>query len=439
VNRFRAGLRRVESRPLCSTLVLAGFVLMVGSAYAVSRGNALQFADERDYVGLAQRLATSGRYILPNGHPTAFRPPLWPGVLALFTRLGVGVIGLRIVNVAFLSGTVVSLYAVVRRIGGVRAGLLAAMLLSVYPLAIYTATTLYPESLALFLVTIAVLATLCSANATRRIGSAGFAAAAGLAFAATAMTAPVYIIIALPSSVWLFNRLRCAGRRTWAPLLLAGVLLVGPAAWGLRNAIVLDEFVPLATNGGLNLLLGNSPDTTPTSGVRVDLSRYTREAARRHLGETARDRFYRDEAVDWILAHPRDAGVLYVGKFVNFFNFRNDLGTQGQASVTTDVVLAISYLPLLALFFLRLVLWRRVPAQRGEGYLVSSLFVTALALAVFFTRVRYRVPVDQLMLGVVAVGLVSWWDRQDHGLLRRLTPDPRRPLETRADDGHDAV
>ena len=286
--------------------------------------------------------------------------------------------------------------------------MLASAGLAVYPLSLYTSTTLYPEAMALLLVTLGLLATLVADRATGP-HQVGAAALAGALFGLLSLTAPTYVVIVVPAAVWLLWR-RCSRRRVVAlviPLLLATVVL--PTAWAIRNEARLGAFAPFTTNGGINLLLGNNPDATATTGVDADISSYEETARRRGLDEAGRDHYFRGRAVDWIVDHPGRAAVLYGGKLVNFFNFRNRLATEHQQSAFTDAAGALSLYPLLVLFVVRLVGWRRWPARRGEGLLVASYCCVALATAVFTTRIRYRVPVDQLMIAVVACGAVAWY------------------------------
>jgi hypothetical protein len=193
------------------------------------------------------------------------------------------------------------------------------------------------------------------------------------------------------------------------------VLCIPLFAWGLRNESQLGSFIPVSTNGGLNLLLGNSPNATPTTGVDADISEYVATVGRRGYDEVETDRYYRDEAIDWITANPGSAAVLYVGKLANFFNFRSNVVSDSQQSGLTDALGALTYYPLLLLFVLRLAMFRKMPLARGEGLLAISYLGYAVTAAVFFTRIRFRVPVDQLMIGVVACGVVSWlrlWRRE---------------------------
>jgi hypothetical protein len=205
-------------------------------------------------------------------------------------------------------------------------------------------------------------------------------------------------------------------RRRWvtglAALAVIGLLAaVAPAAWGARNAARLDAFVPVSTNGGLNLLLGNSPDATATSGVDVDLTRYQRVIDRRRLDEVEADEYQRDEAIEWMREHPGRASTLYVQKLANFFNFRNELATDGQRSPLVDLLSALTYYPVLIAFVARILACRRYPFRTGELMLVLAFFTYALVSAVFFTRLRFRVPVDQLMAVVAASGVVAWIGR----------------------------
>ena len=406
--RIHEWLSAARRHPHRSVAVLAALAFVVGAAIAWHRGSQLGYADELDYVGLARHLA-DGLGFTANGHATAFRPPAWPAVISVVDLLGGGITAARFVAVGFFSATVVALYALVRRVAGSDAGLLAATVLTCYPLTLYTSTTLYPEAQAMLLVTWGMLAAVLADSNDRSAARVGWAATSGASFGVLGLTAPAYLVLAGTTLVWILWR-RCSIRRVVllaVPLVL--VTIVPLVGWGIRNEAQLGSFVPLSTNGGLNLLLGNNENTTPTSGVDVDISRYEREAARRDLDEVETDRFYREEALDWVTSNPRSAATLYVGKLANFFNFRSNVVSESQQSSLTDILGALTYYPLLILFVVRLALFRKLPLVRGEGLLAASYLVYALSAAVFFTRIRFRVPVDQLMIGVVAIGAVAWW------------------------------
>lgn len=394
--------------PARAVAALSAGVFALGSVWAVVRGSTLEYLDEREFSTLGHNLATTGSYTLDGVNPTAFRPPLWPFLLSLGDLIGIGVVGSRILSVACLALTVIVVYRLGRRIGGVDAGLVAALLVAVYPLMLYTSTTLYPEALALLVVSVGLWAVVEAGLEPTRSGRiVTWSALAGASFGALVLTSPGHIVVAAPAAAWLLWRHRSrVGLASLAVLVVVAV--AAPAAWGIRNHARLGSFVPFSTNGGQNLLLGNNPGATGGSGVNVDLSEYDRVIDDRGLDEVEADRYRRSTAVAWIADNPGRATTLYGQKLLNFFSFRNELATGGQRSLAVDAISAVSYYGLLALFALRLLAWRRIPLLRGEGLLSATYVVYAVASAVFFTRIRFRMPVDQLLMIVVACGFARW-------------------------------
>ena len=70
------------------------------------------------------------------------------------------------------------------------------------------------------------------------------------------------------------------------------------------------------------------------------------------LPEIQRDAALKKHAVEWIKDHPREFAWLFVKKFANWFNYRNQLRTSGESSGVRDLAMAVSYYPLLALALL---------------------------------------------------------------------------------------
>lgn len=73
---------------------------------------------------------------------------------------------------------------------------------------------------------------------------------------------------------------------------------------------------------------------------------------------------------------------------------------------------ALSYYPILALAVVRLLLYRRFPLHGLEKLSATLIVVNVALLAVFFTRLRLRVPLDGLTILLAAAGigcLVRLW------------------------------
>ena len=105
---------------------------------------------------------------------TAFQAPGWPLLLAPIHLVGGGIFAYRLANVLLAALVVFLGWWLAREMGGNAVAALAAPMLALYPLAVYTAGTLYPETLASAL----LLAGLAAAVRARRAAGPGWWAVA---------------------------------------------------------------------------------------------------------------------------------------------------------------------------------------------------------------------------------------------------------------------
>jgi 4-amino-4-deoxy-L-arabinose transferase-like glycosyltransferase len=417
------------SRPRFGALLLALLIvatLVAGMIYAAGLGAGLRYLDEQDYVAIARHLVAGQGYTIDGVTPTAYRAPGYPLVLAALIALGLDVVGLRVANFVLLSGTLWLLYRLLRREGVRLAALIAPVLLLGYPVIFYTAGTLYPQTLALALLLLALLL------ATDRAHPWRGAILGGLAFGYAILVVPTFALklpfFALATVLYRqrgWAGWRTIGRALGPAVLLCAVTLALLIPWTARNAVALHSFVPLTTNSGYNFLLGNSENTRPNAGVNIDISRYEQAAA--PLSEVARDAYFRDAARDWVLAHPGRALILYAEKALNYFNYRNDLYVATESSRRNDLLLLLTYGPLLLLFVLRLLLARRMPLSALEWLCVGLYLVNPFLDALATTRIRYRLPFDALLIVVAAVCLELLWHRYREMGRRTENPVVRTP------------
>jgi 4-amino-4-deoxy-L-arabinose transferase-like glycosyltransferase len=395
----------LERRSTAVLAVCVALTLVGGAVACAALGNRIRFYDEREYLAIGRHIADDGAVQIYDGTPTAYRTPGYPLVLAVPRLLGLGHGPARFANFVFLALTIAAAYALAHALAGRAAGALAAVLTAAYPFFPYTASTFYPQTMAGLLV---VLTLLVLAHALRAEGRArpALAAGAGLSAGALALVVPTFAYVAPLTLVWIGIAHRGALLRAGLPFLVGALLL--PAAWTIRNFAVFDQFVPLAASSGFNLLVGNHP------GVSAD-GRYDRAymqplklaAKARGLDEIQTDDFYDGIARHWISHHKKRALTLYLGKLVNNFSWGNTLATPGQDSGIKSLLGAVVYLPLLGLLGLRLALARRHRLLPIEWLMVAIMAANALLLAVYATRVRYRLPVDTLMIVIVAVFLAG--------------------------------
>lgn len=407
--------RQLAIGAVALSVVLAG-------GYALLLGDQLRYYDEQEYVGLARSLAGGHGFSYDNVHPSAYRPPGYPLLLAAAYLVSNGsVLGMRLVGVLALAGSVWLAYLLGWRAHSRTAGALASLIVACYPLLVYTATTLYPQVPALCLLLLQIELALRATTATG-VAPARYrwtcTVLAGFAGGLLALTVPTYGPSAVAVIIWLaWRHRRPVDRRSTYQVLAVMTVAVAvlPAAWAVRNAVELHALVPVSTNTGVNLLLGNSEHVTPGSGRASDISNYTQRAAALHLDEVAQNQYYTQEALGWIAAHPGKAATLYLGKVGNTFSFRNELATPGQDDTTKDLLSALTYYPLLTLALVRVLLVRRWSQHPVEKLLVGLVIANILLQALFFTRLRFRVPLDALTILLAATSfmhIVRWRNKQ---------------------------
>lgn len=391
-------------RPPRTVAILTAVVFVGCAVYAIRTGWPPRYADEEQYLQIAQALG-GGQGFQLDGSPTAYRPPAWPLLLTPFVALAEPSQWLILVPVALLGLSAVLAGMIVSRITGSGWGWLAAPMTLIYPLNLYTASTLYPQLLATAL--LLAMWTVVIGATTRwhtepELGR-GRAALLGVLAAALGLAVPTMIFTGMAIAAWALWQQR--SQRFRAGVVMAGSFAVPIVAWSVRNLLVLGAFIPLSSSSGQNLLIGNNPSATATSGMDVDISAAIGGAG--GLGEAARDTYYRRLAMEWILQHPVDALLLWLGKLANYFNPYNAPVTAGQGDNTTLWIAWLSYLVLIAAVVARLVLRRIVPIWRSEWLILVLYLLNAPVMAVFFTRTRFRQPLDAGLVVIAAVAVTA--------------------------------
>jgi hypothetical protein len=374
----------------------------------------VRFSDERDYMNLAERLVWRGVYGHETGEPSAFRPPGYVFFITPMIAVGGGKPLIVIVQIFLWAATAFLCGRLAFQLSGGKAGGWAMALSVIYPLSAFAALTVYPQTLSatLLILWLWLLAGNGPDRFTRNLG-------AGLIGGLLVLVVPIFVPIlgAMLGLLWLLRRISF---RTAVSTTLIAAMLVAP--WVARNSAVLGAPV-MATNGGLNLLLGNSENAQAGLGVGVDISRYEDQSP--HLGEIERDRFFRDAAISWALQHPSRAASLYAEKFAQFFGYREKLATPGEGGRITELILALTYYPLLALAVAALFMNGPNKAGRIDVLLFVVYVLGAAVYAVYFTRMRFRIPFDHVLV-VLAGAFLARISGAGSQRAISVLPDPAR-------------
>jgi hypothetical protein len=385
------------SRPAAIFISVAAAGLL---AYAVKTGTTLRYADERQYVEIAQNIS-AGRGFVLGGVPTAYRPPAWPLLLSFFLLAGLPASLLVLVPVAAMIAAATISAAIGVRLSGSPIGAIAGVAVLVYPLNVYTATTMYPQAFATMLVvSLWLIALLVNDRKGRR--PAHLYILAGFVTSVLALSVPTLAFTGLIVSCWIMISAR--GERVRAVMLISLALLLPTAVWTARNAIELGSPIALSTTGGMNLLIGNNPTATGSSGVNVDINEFQKTADT--MGEAEGDKYLRDSALEWIFRHPSDSSKLYLAKVANYFAPYNAPVTLSQNTDIQRLIAQVSFALLVSLVLVRLMLRKRLAVAPSERLFLWLFVANSLVMAVFFTRTRFRQPLDSILLIEAAIACV---------------------------------
>ena len=358
-----------------------------------------------------------------------FRAPLYPYLLALvYVLLGHSYAAARLVQFLLGAGSVVLIYLLGRRVFGLAAGIIAGVLAAGYGTLIYFEGELLIPALFLFLNLLLVLAILSAARRSRPRRWL----LSGLLLGLAAVARPNVLVFGMAALVWMAVVLKRKGQPKKAVLLSMGAYVLGAllviAPVTIRNAVVGGDFVPIASQGGMNFYIGNHPEsdgvTAVLPGAPDDFWGGYRQARRR--AEESAGRPLRDSQVSnyWFLKglefwkeHPGGALRLTAKKLALFW---------GGAEIANnkDVYFIRRRIPLLGVLIRpgplwvpfgivaplalagMVLAWRR---RRSEGAGLMAVFVLAYLSSIvpFFVTARFRLPVVPFLMPFAAFALIS--------------------------------
>ncbi|MCA9076615.1 MAG: hypothetical protein KDA93_16445 [Planctomycetaceae bacterium] len=217
-------------------------------------------SDDRDvYLAIAEGVAEGRGYSVHGTNiPTAFRPPLYPVMLAV-TGTSRSPFGRALLHLVLGVGTVWLTVVIACRFGlSRRLALFAGAIVAVDPLLLRYTTFPMTETLATFLAT-ALLGCLTMPSSRHQQLLTGFV------FGLNVLCRPTVWVFAGLMGLWWISR-RLVSMRESQPseplsfpwlTMAAGLLTVLP--WVVRNTIVMGHPILMTTHGGYTLLLGNNP------------------------------------------------------------------------------------------------------------------------------------------------------------------------------------
>lgn len=401
-------------------LAVVALVVRIGWVLAVDRVG-FGFNDSLMYHTTAMSVSRGEGYVPLTGGPTARWPPGYSTLLAgVYRVVGIEPLAGELFNAVVGAATVALLVLVVGAALDRSVAILAGAGLAVLPGPILWTDVLVSETVytALFVVMIGLVLR----SRPSWTWALGLGAMIGLG---ALVRGEAFTWILLPVVVWwplVPNRAQLIRHVATAAVAIAVVI----APWTIRNAIVMDAFVPVATNASQTLWSGHHAGATggQTYPPADYLDAFPADVRTRELESS---KALRNDAIEYLLTHPGHELQLIPLKIVHLLRGDSyaldwvNAGTEGQPGPLSPiwvervgVVADAGWFGLLALTVVGGVVLGRRFWSRPIGRLAATSFLTALVLYgfVYYGNYRYRLPYEPLMLVVAATFVVEAWRRR---------------------------
>jgi 4-amino-4-deoxy-L-arabinose transferase-like glycosyltransferase len=309
--------RRIEIGLLLAVSILALVLRLLYVTYDGSWNHPPEY-DGIEYDMLANNLLSGRGYSLQEGHPYGFRPPGYPFFLALlYAVFGRSYVAVRLANVLLGTLTCLPIYRFAKHVWQWRMGLLASLGVAVHPLLIYFTSMIYPECLILCL-TAVVFLLVNEASESRRIRDV---LPIGLVLSILVYLRPSMLTFGLMLCIWIWLTYETIRKRLLTCICLVVVMALAIAPWSIRNYLAFDEFIWMATEGGVTFWASNNPlatggwvEPSPATWLGpnppVDLRGWP------ELTETESEARFLNAAREWIRDHPGEFLSLLPRKLV---------------------------------------------------------------------------------------------------------------------------
>lgn len=339
--------------------------------------------------------------------PTAWEPPLYPYLMAgVFKVFGVytqaSAWALLTINSLFATLTTIPIFLIARRTFGERVAEWSAYAWALNPYVWYWSihwiwdTTFAPLVLACVLLLALQLARVGAfvRPATRSEGDdPDYArwALFGALYAIGALANPTMLAFLPYCGLWIWLQRYKRGARSLAGVVVASLVFFAVLSpWIVRNYYAFGRFVFLRDDFGLQFRLGNGPyaDGMLMAYLQPNLNKLERENFQR-MGELAYAESCKQQAFDWVRAHPGRFVVISLKRLFYYWNgVPRETSSVAPVDFRTSAFLATSVLAIWGLI-------RAIRQNRPAAWLFAGLMVFYPAIYYFvYPHARYRHPIE---------------------------------------------
>ncbi|MBK9295979.1 MAG: glycosyltransferase family 39 protein [Candidatus Microthrix sp.] len=438
-------------------ITAAGLVLRLVWVLIAAR-QPVGLTDPMRYLTAGRDIALGNGYVdFSTGQPTAYYPPGYPlfvGAIAAVLR-PFGLLdnwlpqAVALVQACLGAASIYLLGLLGRSLWSRKVGLVAALILALYPnLVMHTAGVL-GETLYIFLLVAALYVLLAVPFSTWSLRqgvlrAGGFGLLFGLAALVRPLALPALVVLVI---VWLRGR---DGRaddgdaRSWdrrSALRWSAVAIVATGAvigaWTVRNVVRMDEPVLISTNTGDNLCIGHTSQATGGFHLRPGCVAEAGDVADGTAAEVAHDKELTKRAIRWTIDNPGEEPRLMVSRIYHTFHADDDAVLVVQNYIDEEWlapwqegalrIAANGAYALVAIGGLVALFWRRQwwHTTRRQIFVWTMIILAVVPLA-FFGDPRFKVPVIPFLILLAAslFGPPGTADEPERAGLSRLEGSP---------------
>jgi hypothetical protein len=358
---------------------------------------------------VARSLASGQGFSSPyNGYtgPTAALPPLYPLFVGeIFKAFGIYTKASALVILAVQSVisaiTCIPVYYIAERAFGARVARYAGWTWAFFPYAIaISAGTIWSTSLSALMFALLLWFAFHLADGAGWLAWIDLGMLAGLIGLNNPTILPVVAVLV----IWTSVQLRKEGKdSTQQAAVAATIAIICLVPWVVRNYRVFDRFIPMRSNLGLHMYVGNSPDTSEKWHADLDPPHSPREMQEMmRVGEIAYMAHKKQQAFTFIRQHPGVYAYLCLKRVADFWTgiwnlspkyLKDNLGE----SLSIPLSAAISVMAFMGL--------RRAFRRDRDIAWAFALSLIVYPLLYYMTtyEIPYRHPIDPLLV-ILAVG-----------------------------------
>jgi 4-amino-4-deoxy-L-arabinose transferase-like glycosyltransferase len=366
-------------------------------------------SDAAEYLELARSIAAGEGYAI-GGHPTAYRAPGYPLVVAAILLASEdSLTAVRLVQAILDSITCAMVFLLGRRLASEGTGVRAALIYALFPLQILYVTSVMTETLFTMLLTGTVLVLVSPRMSVPRLALAGLLGGCAVLVKPTALVLPILVFVA-PSVMRKGLRMRAAMMAVFVGGMVAVI-----TPWLLRNQAEFGR-VALTSNTGVNFWIGNHP------GANGAYSYPGRSPLEEVQGEFQRsDAGVRLGLTSWV-THPGSSMLTMIKKHAHLFGIDYWILLSSSPETAQESsrparsafaglplwAIAVVHLPVVVVVALALVALAGMPREYSHRWIMVLTLILAWIVIhlVFFGAARFRVPLHPFLI----LAALSGWE-----------------------------